>query len=130
MNADISENKVSYSDVQVNWARWLISWSLELRDTKCRPKGSPPNDSTFAKLANSICKFPEHGPKCEFAAWAFKSLPQPVSKVLFQLFLQHTFATFTFCYTTHSRRSRLVMTPVEFSRLARSHFLQRLLYLS
>ena len=66
---------------QVNWARWLISWTLELKDSKCRPKGSPPGDSALASLANQICSFPTHVPGCKFAEFASRVAPRPVSEV-------------------------------------------------
>lgn len=67
--------------LQVNWARWLISWGLELKDAKYRPTGSPPGDSALSKLANQICNFPAHNTGCKFAEYASKVLPRPVSKV-------------------------------------------------
>ena len=33
------------------WARWLITWQLELTDGKTRPRGSPPRDASLASLA-------------------------------------------------------------------------------
>jgi hypothetical protein len=55
--------------MQVAWARWLITWKLELEDKKCRPRGSPAHDSSLADLANKICNFPEHNSDCKFAAF-------------------------------------------------------------
>lgn len=65
---------------QVNWARWLVSWTLELNDAKCRPSGSPPGSSVLSKLANQICNFPSHNPGCKFSQYASKVLPRPISE--------------------------------------------------
>ena len=71
------------------WARWLITWQLELEDGKTRPRGSPPRDTSLAALfggsgaaaaaravspathgehqaaaGGSTCTFPEHTPDC------------------------------------------------------------------
>lgn len=67
--------------LQVNWARWLVSWTMELKDAKCRPTGSPPGDSALSQLANQICNFPTHNPGCKFSQYVSKVLPRPISKV-------------------------------------------------
>jgi len=67
--------------LQVNWARWLINWTLELKDAKCRPSGSPPTDSSLTDLASRICNFPSHDTGCKFAEFASKLVPRPVAQV-------------------------------------------------
>lgn len=64
------------------WARWLITWKLELEDKKCRPSGSPGNDSSLAHLASQVCEFPSHGPDCKFAAFlrSWQIAPNDASK--------------------------------------------------
>lgn len=76
--------------VKVNWARWLVSWTLELNDAKCRPTGSPPSSSVLSKLANQICNFPSHNPGCKFSQYAFKVLPRPISQVRLDLTFPQT----------------------------------------
>jgi len=54
------------TEAHVEFARWLISWELELQDKKCRPSGSPEHDRTLAALHGELCRFPEHNKACPF----------------------------------------------------------------
>ncbi len=55
--------------VQVAYARWLISFGMELEDKKVRPRGSPPREGVLADLAQQLCAFPTHAPNCKFATF-------------------------------------------------------------
>ncbi len=54
---------------QVAYARWLVTWGMELEDKKLRPSGSPPRDGVLADLAHQLCAFPAHAPDCKFATF-------------------------------------------------------------
>ena len=43
---------------QIAWARWLLSWQMEIQDSKFRPSGSPPGNEMKATLAS----FPQEEP--------------------------------------------------------------------
>lgn len=88
---------------QVNWARWLINWTLDLKDAKCRPKASPPGDSSLATLASQICSFPVHASGCKFAEFASRVAPRPVSAVSHQLPPLHPYALTHWLLYSHSR---------------------------
>lgn len=66
------------NDQLVGWARWVITWQLELGDGKTRPSGSPPRDTFLAAFAAAgtcdthggrppMCPFPEHSHDCRCA---------------------------------------------------------------
>mmetsp|Transcript_8405 Transcript_8405/g.25207 ORF Transcript_8405/g.25207 Transcript_8405/m.25207 type:complete len:884 (+) Transcript_8405:164-2815(+) len=69
----------AHTEKLVGWARYLITWKLELEDGKCRPRGSPPRDTSLASLFpgpapcgapgvhGAGCSFPEHVADCRFA---------------------------------------------------------------
>lgn len=65
------------NDQLVGWARWVITWQLELGDGKTRPSGSPPRDTSLAAFAGAgacashgaKCSFPEHSHDCRFAQY-------------------------------------------------------------
>ncbi|KAK9823732.1 hypothetical protein WJX72_004985 [[Myrmecia] bisecta] len=62
----------TFINQQVAWARFCITWQLELQDKKFRPSGSPPRDNSLAAIASQVtagCIFPEHKPSCGFAAY-------------------------------------------------------------
>lgn len=59
---------------QVAYARWLISFGMELEDKKVRPRGSPPREGVLADLAQQLCAFPAHAPTCKFATF-YRCLP-------------------------------------------------------
>ena len=54
---------------QVAYARWLVTWGMELEDKKVRPSGSPPREGVLADLAHQLCAFPSHAPECKFATF-------------------------------------------------------------
>ena len=54
------------TEAHVEFARYLITWELELQDKKCRPSGSPEVDNALASLHGEICRFPIHNENCPF----------------------------------------------------------------
>ncbi len=60
---------------QVAYARWLVTWGMELEDKKLRPSGSPPRDGVLADLAHQLCAFPAHAPDCKFATFYRRACP-------------------------------------------------------
>ena len=67
---------------QVAYARWLISFGMELEDKKVRPRGSPPREGVLADLAQQLCAFPAHAPTCKFATF-YRCAPIPPCFVKF-----------------------------------------------
>lgn len=61
---------------QVAYARWLVTWGMELEDKKVRPSGSPPREGVLADLAHQLCAFPSHTPECKFATF-YRCSPRP-----------------------------------------------------
>ncbi|KAK9836987.1 hypothetical protein WJX81_004431 [Elliptochloris bilobata] len=62
----------------VAYARWLVTWGMELEDKKVRPSGSPPREGLLADLAHQLCAFPSHAFDCKFATfYSAKLAPQP-----------------------------------------------------
>eukprot|EP00192_Tetraselmis_astigmatica_P010336 CAMPEP_0117649902 /NCGR_PEP_ID=MMETSP0804-20121206/1244_1 /TAXON_ID=1074897 /ORGANISM="Tetraselmis astigmatica, Strain CCMP880" /LENGTH=816 /DNA_ID=CAMNT_0005455719 /DNA_START=1014 /DNA_END=3464 /DNA_ORIENTATION=+ len=53
-------------EAHVEFARWLITWELELSDKKCRPSGSPDKDNVLSTLHGQMCQFPQHNKACPF----------------------------------------------------------------
>ena len=66
------------------YARWLISFGMELEDKKVRPRGSPPREGVLADLAQQLCAFPAHAPACKFATF-YRCLPPPPGFVKFSV---------------------------------------------
>ena len=69
---------------QVAYARWLISFGMELEDKKLRPRGSPPREGVLADLAHQLCAFPAHAPTCKFATFYRCAPGQPHVLYLFR----------------------------------------------
>ena len=50
--------------VYTGWARYVLTWQMQLTDSKVRPSGSPGRDSSLLDLM--ACPFPEHSANCKF----------------------------------------------------------------
>ena len=59
------------------WARYVLTWQMQLSDSKVRPSGSPGRDSSLMDLM--ACPFPEHSPNCKFVGEPSLTLTSPSS---------------------------------------------------
>jgi len=65
------------TEAHVAFARWLITWELELADKKCRPTGSPEQDTALSSLQHEVCSFPAHSEHCPFRSLQMGRPAQP-----------------------------------------------------
>ena len=61
-----SDQTPNCSCVAAGWARYVLTWQMQLTDSKVRPSGSPGRDTSMADLLG--CQFPEHSTDCKFAS--------------------------------------------------------------
>jgi len=77
-SGSLDESLDVVTEAHVAFARWLITWELELADKKCRPTGSPEQDNALSALASEMaCSFPEHSKHCPFRGLQMGRPEQP-----------------------------------------------------